>query len=480
MVSSKSQITEPMESVPLSPVESYFWSFEQDMDGAFRVTVLLRLEGCIEANFLAAALEQLQRRHPKLRAAIALGADGLLRYQFKSLAPPIPLEIIDCYEAETPWRETTRRLQQTNLSANGPLAAVTVLRNRAQGRCEVFLMLPHAIADGMSGIMLMDDLLTEYARAEAGEDRPMSPALPVITAPRAKPTGGWRGRSRLFRRFRSMKREEKRTALTSLPEARDIPPQSQWVHWVFSREETVTLTRFCRKERASLSGALVAAACCGVKDCLQAPDALFKWQLPFNIRELLTGSAGPVTAQDLGCFVSNMNGLLKITDELTFWDVARSAHQELQLFMEQGGPSFSYNTASFLYGLKVNAFRLLKRPLPKMTPASYQRETLLATHYGVLNIRDAYGSLRPKECTLMFKNEITGPSLIMEALVLGQRLNVGFAADDLEPAFWDQLHLAVRARLDGAIRGSSRGNERLTGLPSDQAAAHRISVAPHE
>lgn len=440
-----------MEPVLLSPVESYFWSFEADMDGAFRVTVLLRLEGCIEPALLAAALEQLQRRHPKLRAVIEPGADGMLRYQFKPAAPPIPFDIIDCHGLETPWRETTRRLQQTCLPANGPLAAVTVLRNRTRGVCEVFLTVPHAIADGMSGIMLMEDLLTEYARAEADEDMPPTLALPVVTAPRAKPTGGWRARLHLLRRYRQIKREERRTPLTALPEARDIPPQSQWVHWVFSREETLTLIRLCRKERASLSGALVAAACCGVKDCLHTAETLFKWQLPFNVRQSLTSSAGPVTAQDLGCFVSNMNGLLKITDEHTYWEVARAADRELQMFMEQGGPSFSYNTASFLYGLRLNACRLLKLPVPKMAPANNQRETLLATHYGVLNMRDAYGSLLPRECTLMFKNEITGPSLIMEALVLGQRLNIGFAADDLDPAFWEQLHVAVRARLDAAV-----------------------------
>jgi len=468
------QTSGPVEPVLLSPVESYFWRFEEDMAGAFRVTVLLRLDGCIEADLLAAALEQLQRRHPKLRAVIAPGADGRLQYRFDRAAPPIPFEIIDCSEVETPWRETTRRILQTGLPPGGPMAAVTVLRNRSRGFSELFLSVPHAIADGLSGIMLVDDLLAGYARAEAGLEAPPGSALPMVSPPRAKPSGGWRGRFRLFRRFLRLKREESRSPLTALPEERGIPPQSQWVHWVFSQEETLRLVRRCRKERTSLSGALVAAACCGLRDCLPGPEVLFKWQLPFNIRESLEGPDGPVTPQDLGCFVSNMNGTVKITGQTDYWDVARHANQELQTFIQQGGPSFGYNMASFFYGWNVTLTRLFTGRQPKMTPSINQRETLLATHYGVVNIRDAYGSLRPRECTLMFKNEITGPSLVMEALVLGQRLNIGFAGDDLDPRFWEQLHATVRRRLDAAVSAGQAASAASVSRPREPVNSQAI------
>jgi len=448
----------PSKSILLSPVESYFWRFEQEMDGALRVAVIVRLDGHIEADPLALALAQLLRRHPKLRAVITEGFDGRLHYRFDQVARPIPFEIIDCEGVETPWREMTRRLFHLDLQSSGSLAAVIVLRNPSQGYSELLLTAPHAIADGMSGIMLMDDLLTEYAKAETYGETGPCPSLPVVTAPHAKPSAGLRGRFRLFRRFLRLKRQEGRSPVTSLPEDRDIPPQSQWVHWVFSKEQTLTLVRRCRSERTSLTGALVAAACCGIRDCLPAPELLLKWQIPFNIRAQLEGSAGPVSGNDLGCFVSSMNGLTRIIDQPLYWDVARSAHQEVQTFMEEGGLSFGYNTSSMLYGLHVIASRLFTgrvRRVANMTRPDNKRETLLATHYGVLNIRDSYGSLRPKECTLMFKNEITGPSLVMEGLILGQRLNVGFAADDLDQAFWEKLHIAVQKHLAAAMQAGS-------------------------
>ena len=440
----------PTRSVPLSPVENYFWRFEQDLDGAFRVVVLVRLDGLVEGEVLALALEELQKRHPKLRSVIVNGAGGELRYEFGETGPPIPFEIIDCGEAGMPWRESTRRLLHSELRQGESLAAVTVLRSPSRGCCELLFMAPHAIADGMSAIMLANDLLTEYARAE-GKLTLERPALSIVTALRAKRSGGLGGRWRLFRRFLRLKRLEGRVPLTSLPEAPAIPPQSQWERWVFTPEQTLALVKRCRKERTSLSGAMVAAACCGIRHCLPAQQYLFKWQIPFNVRELLRTPAGPVTGEDLGCFVSNMNGLVNMAADSDFWDVARAAGKELQTFIEEDGPSFGYNASTILFGAHLAVNQWFKGRIPKMKPSSVQRETLLATHYGVVNMRDSYGSLRPRECTLMFKNEITGPSLVMECLILGQRLNVGFAADDLDPAFWERLYVAVRQQLDSAM-----------------------------
>ena len=160
---------------------------------------------------------------------IAQGGDGRLRYKFEQVAPPIPFEIKDYDEEEPPWREETRRLLQLGFPAAGPLAAVTVLRSQSRGCSELLLTAHHAIADGLSVIMLVDDLLTEYAKAEAHFEGLPRPALPFVTAPRAKPSGGWLGRLRLLRRFMRLQRQERRAHQTSLPEARGIPPQSQWV-----------------------------------------------------------------------------------------------------------------------------------------------------------------------------------------------------------------------------------------------------------
>ncbi len=438
---------EPLEPLPVSPIEGSFWRIDENFDGAYRAVVLFRLDGCIVAELLAGALRHLQYRHPKLRAMVASGDDGRLMYHFDQTPPSIPFEIKDYDGQEFPWRAETRSLLQRGFPPGGPLASVTVLRSRLHNRSDLLLLLHHAIADGLSAIMLVDDLLAEYARAEGQPDAPPRPAAPAVTADRAKPSAGWAGRLWLLRRFMRMQRGDGSAGQTVLPRAHDIPPQSQWVHWVFSGEDTVRLVRRCRKEHSSLGGALVAATCGGLMDCLAIPTGLFKCQFPLNVREELEGSTGPVTPQDLGCFVSIMNEFYEVPRELKFWALARKAHRALEAFVRNGGPSFGYNMA------RVASRKLFRGLVPRLL-VSRERVTLLANNYGVLNVKDVYGSLRPRECTLTFKNYEKGPSLVIQALVMGQRLNVSLAGDNLDPAFWERLHVAVRNQLQ-AVAGNS-------------------------
>lgn len=439
-------------------MEGLFWRFEDELEGAFRGTVVVRLDGVIEDGPLRVALQQLQQRHPKLRSGVALESDQHWYYRFETLPGPIPFEIKDFDEAEMPWRDEARRLTMRRFSPGEPLAAVAVLRSRTWVRSELFLTASHAIADGVSAIMLVGDLLTEYAKAEEQPNSPLGSSLPAITALRATSSGGWGRRIQLLHRSMRLQREEKRMPLTQLPENYDIAPLSQWAHWVFSPGDTLALIRRCRKEQTSMSGAMVAAVFCGLMDCLSVPEASFKCLIPFDIREFLEGSSGPVTTRDLGCFACAMSGLVSIKKNPSFWDVARLAHRDIQNFVDLKGPSFIYNLGGMLVDFKAMMRRLLRKQPQKWEAKPEPRPaTLLATNYGVLDLRDRYGSLRPRECTLTFNNGRVGPLLIMESLVMRQQLNLGFACGGLEPEFWEKLQVAVRGYLDAAIanRGAS-------------------------
>jgi hypothetical protein len=441
---------EPLPPLPLSPIEGAFWRLDKELAGAYRGVVLFRLDGLIEARILTVALRHLQHRHPKLRASVVQGDDGRLRYYFNLAPPPIPFQINDYEEEELPWREDTRRLFERGFPANGPLVAITVLRRVSRSYCEILLMAHHAIADGLSVIMLGHDLLAAYARAEAQMDQPPPPPLPAVTADHARFPGGWLNKLWLVRRFLRMQRLDKR--LKSLPHTGEIPSQSQWVHWVFTREDTTLLVRRCRREQTSLSGVLVSAVCCGIMDCLPVPVGLFKCQFALDVRKALQGPSGQVTDQDLGCFVSVMNEFYEVSREPEFWTIARQAHRSLEDFVKRGGPSFSYNLAAAAAGsLRGVASRALN---------SESRLTLLANNYGVINVANAYGSLHPRQCTLTFNNQGLGPSLVIQGLVMGQRMNVGLAADGLDPAFWERLRIAIwgRLRADAGMREDAQHN----------------------
>ena len=103
-------------------------------------------------------------------------------------------------------------------------------------------------------------------------------------------------------------------------------------------------------------------------------------------------------------------------------------------------------------------FPSIQRALERLLPSGDLRPTVFATHYGLPDIRETYGSLRPRECTLVFKGDgYTGPWLVMEGLVMGQQLNIGFFADGLDPAFWERLHVAVRRHLVAAASPGKTG-----------------------
>jgi len=58
------------EPVSLGPAESLFWQGEKDSSGAFRVALIMQLDGFIEEDHLVTALRAIQHRHPKLRAKV--------------------------------------------------------------------------------------------------------------------------------------------------------------------------------------------------------------------------------------------------------------------------------------------------------------------------------------------------------------------------------------------------------------------------
>lgn len=432
--------------VLLSPCEGCFWRMEESSPGSHRNAAVVRLDGFIEERIFGLAVDHLQRRHPKLRAEVVREPDGRLRYHSNREAPPITREIKDYEGQECSWREEGFRLLQIPIPATGPFIAITVFRNRELNRSVLIIGTHHAIADGTSSMMLLDDLLTEYARIEAQSPAPARAARELVSVARANETPGWRNRWWLLRRFMKLRLEERRGRQTLLPEAPLHQRVPQWEHWCFSAEETSTLIRRCRQEKASLAGALISAAYCSLMKCLPDSEALFRSQIPFNMRESAEGPAGKVSSYDVGCFVSHMNEFHRVTKQTEFWDLARSATQSVVGFFLSGGPSLGWN-------LTVLAEKkMLTQAAAKLMPSDYKRPTMLFTNFGNFRMGEIYGSLRAREAITTFNNFLTGPSLAMAALTMGGRLNVGFAGASLDPAFWRLLRDEVRGRLDAMIK----------------------------
>lgn len=151
---------------PLSAAENLFW--RPDAVCPLNSVGTLEIEGRLDPARLRIAIGQVQQRHPLLQASVVLRWNHPV---FRRGAPPIPLAEITLPPEEL--RAFQRReAEQTFDSTRGPLLRLTLV-DLGGDRSALVLTLHHAIFDGRSIIVFVQDLLKHY----------LQPALPVTPLP---------------------------------------------------------------------------------------------------------------------------------------------------------------------------------------------------------------------------------------------------------------------------------------------------------
>jgi hypothetical protein len=431
--------------VPLDPWDELFHSISTEYGGTGNGAAVLHLRGTVEREPLQAALAALQQRHPKLRARIVESDGGRHAFEIRPDDLPLPFELKDVDIGDLPWQEESSRLLATSLNpAVDPLVRVVVLRARARGRCILVLMAHHAVGDGHSVMRLVDDLLGYYAGAEHGGTPAVAP-LSIAAAPRALPSGTLWQRLRQSAALYRRRRDNRKADWVSLPQATGGSPHRLWAHFVLTERDTAALARQCRREKAALFGALYAAAARGLIAALGRPDARVKCRFPIDIRRRLISASGAVSDHDLGNFVSGYEAIYEVGDRSRFWTLARQARHDMERFTAGGGPSLVYNLIRFI-------------TLPYVPP-TLRRGTILVNSYGVVDLRERYGSLGLEELSVVFNNVTAGPSLLIQGFVIQKRLNVSLSMVDVPEDFWERVSVAIKKEFQEATHGE-RDDER--------------------
>jgi hypothetical protein len=151
-------------------------SLVDHLDGAYtcNFSCIAGVRGELSEQKLQTALSVVEQRHPLLRARIRRRWWG--RKEFVAgQGAPIPLKVLNGPPAA--WREVARAsLEHRDWADEGPRAELTWVRH-SEARSTLVMCYQHAIADGISSILVMRDLL-DYVASGAREAEPLpSPGI---------------------------------------------------------------------------------------------------------------------------------------------------------------------------------------------------------------------------------------------------------------------------------------------------------------
>jgi hypothetical protein len=421
--------------------------WKTDLGAPLNFTTVMRLQGPVSEAALRAALPVLRARHTHLRTRIvAEGAGAVFRTDD---VPPLPLRVVPGREAR--WLEELEREINQPFPEKGPLGRFTLLEGEP-GTAWLLATLHHSVADGMSGVFLLRDLVQCLAQLAAGE----APRLPPLEDPgpvdallpdRARGATAWGHHLRFvlrelgvtLRHGRPLRLRRDRDVFAHERRARVI------AHELDEKTAEALLAR-ARMEKTTVHGALSAAILLGVMADAGVPRASVTFGSPVNVRARLRQPVG----EQLGFYVSMMAFRRGLRADVPFWDLARAVRQSLEADLARGD------------GLPMlHLLPLMMRMLggEKLTPRGLVEQweknvpaTAGLTNLGRLPIDPAYGPLSIEACFFAASPSALG-DFVSTASSLRGKLFWNFVWPDpvLTEAHAQALIGDITARLRAAI-----------------------------
>jgi hypothetical protein len=299
----------------LNDIEYFNWCIGQP----YNMVVVVGVRGDLKPDRLREALDKAQQRHPLLGVNTEIGPAGIPWFSSEGVGA-IPLTVVDQSEPDG-----TRRLTETELSATFamdqsgsprlPLMRVSLLvpRDSAQPTAVVFTA-QHVIADGLSMVFLVRDLLHFMEEPDAPVTVLDAPANPADVLPakvrRRIPTSPlrfwfalWLAKVYVWLRFGR----------------RTVPSKRRTQHhrsWELTPDQTNRLRARCRREAVSVQSAICTAFLTGFRAI----------HMPVSLRSLLARPVG----ESVGLFVGAAEVKMNYRAARGFWGNARRFHRRLR------------------------------------------------------------------------------------------------------------------------------------------------------
>jgi hypothetical protein len=299
----------------LNEIEYFNWCVEQP----YNMVVAVHIRGPLTAERLRVALDKAQTRHPLLQVNTELGPNGIPWFSSAGVGP-IPLTVVTDARREdsTKWfeRDLSATFARDEPGASRlPLLRVALLlpHDPAASTALVFTV-QHVIADGLSMVFLVRDLLHFMAEPAAPVTVLDAPALAAEILP-------LKARKRLPKsalRFRVVLWLAESYAALRFP-TKTAPARTGSTHhrsWELTVEQTSRLRARCRREAVSVQSAI----------CTAFLPRFSAVHTPVNLRPFLARPVG----ESVGLFVGAAEVKMKYRSPQGFWPNARRFQRRLR------------------------------------------------------------------------------------------------------------------------------------------------------
>jgi len=317
---------------PLGAFEELFSLFDQYFPTNHALAAQITGETTIQR--WREALDAVQQRHPLLSACIDTAFNRVPHFR-RVTSRRIPLRVVT--SPFTRWqREIAEEINGPFTPHQAPLFRAVLLRQETH--CIFILSSHHAVADGISLIFLLRDILLALS-GHALETLPLAPSREAL--------------------FGAQQRTSPEAGLPSFAAQRPLLPRVEGIK--LTREQTTALGRRARAEGVTIHAAISAAVAIAGRTIDESwRDNSLRIMSPSDIRDIL-GLKDQCMVAFAGSEISIAPG-----DSMTFWEIARFANGGLsgvksaenisRMVDLQFGAVFSNLTVEQAFELKRNAF----------------------------------------------------------------------------------------------------------------------------
>jgi hypothetical protein len=299
----------------LTEIEYFNWCVDQP----YNIAVAVRLRGRLSPAGIRTALDKAQQRHPMLAVNTTLDALAAPWLDSDGVGT-VPMEVLERTGDDDALRvldvDLVRPFPMDATGPRDPLVRLTVLvPPDPDDAVDVVICAQHVVADGLSMLFLVRDLLRFLQDPDAGVEVLPAPAsaapiLPVAVRHRVARS------PRRLRAALALLRLYQRLPWTAQPSA-TLTQGSVPVHsWRLTADQTRSLLNACRAEGVSVQSALCTAF-------LPSYTAI---NSPVNLRGRLAREVG----EAVGLYVGAAIVRARYADARGFWSNARAFHRRFR------------------------------------------------------------------------------------------------------------------------------------------------------